>query len=898
MPNLDQESLFSVELVVDRLCLSKTTVCRFPSVAFRLLDFPTLVIHHVDLELAEMLRSKIAADPYYKLPVKFSEFQDREGNFVVQKGKSCLFKVSPNALQMHLANAPLYVMIMDTYPCTPKLVGSCSVPLNIVMDELYDEICQQGVAIPLAKGEKGSFEIFTLMGMKLGSVDFSYRLLSLGGALLRHIPDHMVAQVKSQDNQTMQQTSEQFWKASTAPQILPSAQTHSNQQSETDVLHAVEKCLKDNRTQTDEARVGNVGVQTMKRQTRSQFKQSPPALDNTVTDDVIITGVVCPPPLYYNSEADTSAAVSLYRKQQAWMQLHNRSDQDDSSEDGTIRQEDKFSDMDELQFKRPSASPSYQLQKKTQRQRSVPKFSPQKAFIGQRAISSQVTQFPILQALMAELLQLHEAPISSASTTSARRIRDTGYQDIRRIPFAGGPQTDRQSPSRHERVVHSCKKTPVTVPTNKYLVSKEKRASVKVSQSELVPGLTHTQRLRLSKCNPKLLKELEAKEKDRIAKWKQQREQGKQVRNFLDGERVMESGDRDAAEGLELDNGLSTVNQHHSYRRPIPTPRSTLSMANKRLDSEQVNPDVIYNEGLTKSGGILISGFAAKDSDAARALGHANLQQETAMKNHLDIKNSRLPGFGETLIIHKGNDKTHFSDDKMQVDPKTEGKEPKLQKIVLNDSDTEDRAGNTALIGNEPQLQKVVDSYSYDFDKSTERSLDAEFQLCESPDLRKIIDNYSDESEEYNSGTEETPAANSKSTFNNVKGFKPGTSGYSIKPSAAKSPLLPIPAAQNSLDVMRRPIFESGETTPSSEMQVLHDSAQSQENPLTSRRTPRTKGRLSQELSELLSSASVGLETISDALETLSEEDSGEIKYIETKDIKMAAGSKLGYTWT
>lgn len=887
-----------MELVVDRLCLSKATVCRFPAVAFRLLDFPTLVIHHVDLELAEMLRSKITADPYYKLPVKFSEFQDREGNFVVQKGKSCLFKASPNTLQMHLANAPLYVMIMDTYPCTPKLVGSCSVPLNVVMDELYDEICQQGVSIPLAKGEKGCFEIFTLMGIKLGSIDFSYRLLSLGGALLRHIPDHTIAQVTSQDDQTIQQTSEQFWKPTTAPQILPSTQEHGNQKSETGVLHAADKNLKNSNIQTDDTRVDSVGVQTMKRQTRSRYKQFSPALDSTDADDIIITGVVCPPPLYYNSEADMGAAVSLYRKQQAWMQLHNQVDEDDASDDGTIRQEDKFSDIDELEFKQQSTALSHRPQKKTQLQKSVPKFSPQKAFLGQRAISSQVAQFPILQALMAELLRLHEAPVSSTSTSSVIRTKDPGYQDIRRNRFEVGPQTERPSPSRHERVDHGFKKTRVIVSTNKVMESKEKRAFDKVNQSELVPGLTHTQRLRLAKCNPKLLKELEAKEKERVTKWKQQRAQGKQMRNLLDAGRVveksvLESGDRNMAQGLEMDNGL---NQYHSYRRPIPTPRSTLLMANKRADSEKVNPDGIYDEGLTKVGATVISGFTTKDLDAARALGYANLQLESTMKDH--TKNSRLPGFGETLIIHKGNGKMHFSDDQVQVDAKLEGKEPQLQRIVEKDSDAEDREERNTLLGNEPQLQKVVDSYSYDFDKSTETSLDAGFRLCESPNLKKIIDHYSDdESDDYNPGIEAVPAAaNSKSTLS--KGLKSGSSGYSIKPNAAKSPLLPIPGTRNPLDAMRRPIFESGETTPSSEMQVLHEAGQSQENLSTSRRTPRTKGKLSLELSELLSSASVGLETFSDALETMSEEDSGEMKYLETKDIKMAADSKLGYTWT
>ena len=37
MANLDEESLFSLELIVDELTLQETTTCRFPSLAFRLL---------------------------------------------------------------------------------------------------------------------------------------------------------------------------------------------------------------------------------------------------------------------------------------------------------------------------------------------------------------------------------------------------------------------------------------------------------------------------------------------------------------------------------------------------------------------------------------------------------------------------------------------------------------------------------------------------------------------------------------------------------------------------------------------------------------------------------------------------------------------------------------------
>ncbi len=111
----DQESLFSLELVVDKLSLPNI-VCRFPSVAFRLLDFPTLLIHHVEPELAEIIREKISSDQYFKVPSQLHELKDKHGDFPVKKGKSCLFKVPLKNLMTHLTNTPLYVMVIDTYP--------------------------------------------------------------------------------------------------------------------------------------------------------------------------------------------------------------------------------------------------------------------------------------------------------------------------------------------------------------------------------------------------------------------------------------------------------------------------------------------------------------------------------------------------------------------------------------------------------------------------------------------------------------------------------------------------------------------------------------------------------------------------------------------------------------
>jgi hypothetical protein len=88
-----------------------------------LLDFPTILIDHVETDLAANIRRKVKSDPYYNLPKQINELTDKHGNFVIKKGKSCLLKLPCSTLQMHLANTPMYVMIIDSYPEIPKLLG-------------------------------------------------------------------------------------------------------------------------------------------------------------------------------------------------------------------------------------------------------------------------------------------------------------------------------------------------------------------------------------------------------------------------------------------------------------------------------------------------------------------------------------------------------------------------------------------------------------------------------------------------------------------------------------------------------------------------------------------------------------------------------------------------------
>lgn len=863
MPNLDQDSLFSLELVVERISLSKSTVCRLPAVAFRLLDFPTLIIHHVDIHLAEMLRSRINADPYYKLPTKFPEFLDIEGNFRVQKGKSCLFKISPNTFHAHLSTAPLYVMVMDTYPKVPKLIGSCSVPLDGLMNELYDEICQHGTSIPLVNGEKGSSEIFNLMGIKLGSIDISYRILSLGGALLRHIPESMVSQIKSTDGSILQPPSEDFWRAA-AMQEVPGTQEADKDRDErkSSAVPVAASMKQDNKTQTDEVRFGNVEVQTVSKKTRrTRIVHTLSPVESTDLDNLIETETLCPPPLYYNSEADVSAAVSLFRKRQAWIDHHVNSCSDDVSEDGTIRPEDKFSEFDDLPRKSPPGRAQSQAPKKVHVQSDASKFGYHRTPAGIQPMT-QFSQFPVLQALIAEIMQLQGFPTTAefghaplVQRGRERYLQKTMSSDLDRKVNV------RQVSSKSEKFNYGCVSHQVGTPEIKTIQQREKQMRGQVSRDALVPGLTKSQRLRLLKHNPKLLKATEAKEEERIAKWKQQNAQKKQAKSSANKDSLQDSV-RDilprAGYFIETsDVGDMVSNHQHSHRPPVPTPRSTLIAAQKQL---------LYDnkyDGSTSEQHIS-SEIASSDLRNMKVLEKDIV--ETFVKPFVgnshqqalnDVRQPALiPGFGETRTMALNFGKERLADERSD--------DTILKSTV--------EGLRSDLIGDEPELRKIVDHYSYDFDRSAETSLDAEFQLCEEPNLQKIIDHLSDNSDEGNSLTHRSVTENKKTDSS----YQPQTS-----------------------DLVQQ-IMSSGKSTS------LHKGSPRQEDRALSSRTPRSRtGRLdylrqstSQDLSEILSSTSIGLETISDAPESQSdEEESYKLKYMETKDIKLKPDSKLGYTW-
>jgi hypothetical protein len=193
------ESLFSLEVIVNYLKLYKnvhSSRCLFPTVAFRLLDYPTIAINLVEKFDADQLKSRLdLKEPFEQIETLpcFTQLLDKHGRYIFSKGKSCLFRSDMEQLRGHLKNTPMYLLILDTFFDTYKLVGTVPVPLT----GLIEEICQETIGMnndPLVPADKlcmkmshGLLDVKNLMGDEIGHISVVCRLTSFGKTILPHI---------------------------------------------------------------------------------------------------------------------------------------------------------------------------------------------------------------------------------------------------------------------------------------------------------------------------------------------------------------------------------------------------------------------------------------------------------------------------------------------------------------------------------------------------------------------------------------------------------------------------------------------------------------------------------------------------------------------------------------
>jgi len=285
------ETLFSLEVHVESVEELRVS-CKLPALCFRLLDFPTMIIHHVSPLDAEKMRQRLRMEGRESL---LHELKDRFGNFQFHKGKSCLFKASIDTLLIQLQTVPLYAMLMDLWPKKNTLVGSTLIPLKKAIDKISADVHDKGVAVPAFFRDEGDFAVYNLMGSPIAKVRLGFRLLSLGGSLIPHIPTESLGNRVSEKVETSEKV-EQAVKGA-LQKVLPEIESKDLSAKEST---SERKKIDKNGTATQKLKIQHVEVQT---NIRAKTIKSSGMLDRQRRDseeDVVITNTFCPPPLYYN----------------------------------------------------------------------------------------------------------------------------------------------------------------------------------------------------------------------------------------------------------------------------------------------------------------------------------------------------------------------------------------------------------------------------------------------------------------------------------------------------------------------------------------------------------------------------------------------------------------------
>ena len=590
MTNLDQESLFSLELIVDRLCLHQCVECRIPAVAFRLLDFPTLLIYHIEPELAATIRSKLLQDRYRPLPAQLSELKDRKtGAFSINRGKSCLFRVSPNTIVSSLSGAPLYVMVVDMFPETPKLIGSCGVPLNACACDLYNDIITNGISVPAVRAEKKELNLCNLMGSKLGTILLGYRLLSLGATLLSLIPTSSIIHIKPKEeiDQRFYPTIDEVPQSITEASNTAKDSTYAERSVNAVVDKILEKTFTDSQTQIEPRSFGSIGTQTSKLRSQRDRQRTPVIND---ADDVPTTNILCPPPLFYNS---STCRKTVCWRQEEWSTVWRMADDGSNwSDDGTIRVEDKYLDADEevthntdLRHFIVKDTPTPHAECKNMVRNDVGTKTPYRP--------GSVTEFPVLNALMAEILQFQG--LNLVADSSGLDGDDEPQYRIKKVKRGIKLQTGDPEKVPVVEPKTSAHKCANKLPHGKdLLISKRRSSGPPVHHRPLFAGVTKTQKLRLAKVNPKLLHEIESKESQRRHDLKAARMSSVRQKENVPNDSRQNADDTDTLKRIDISRATEYVDESIEstarYKCPVPTPRtSKICLAERQLANKTVS---------------------------------------------------------------------------------------------------------------------------------------------------------------------------------------------------------------------------------------------------------------------------------------------------------------------
>ncbi|XP_067943381.1 microtubule-associated protein 10-like [Watersipora subatra] len=486
------DSLFSLEFTVDKLTISPGVVCRFPSVAFRFLDFPTVSLHFLDEVQRDRLRAKLTIDPEYTVPDQIKDYQNKSGFYEFNSGKSCLYRIPPDDLRTLLAQVPLYIIIADGFSPTPTLVGSATLPLTEAMDEVYELLLKDGVSVPASSGIRSSLTVHNLMGHAIGQVLVGCRLSSLGMALLTHLPENSVVSHKHCEAGLYMPSVNTATMATTPSKAMVEEHNISHAMADLETKEAAERyplVLVDKQLQTTQVIEKDTQTsQTDKRQQKQQLElRRLDEVDEGI--ELVVPEVYCPPPLYYNKASIAQRTIPFQPS----------ADVSEASENQTSH----TTPLIESQFGKPltASVADDAVVSQDPKEKATPLDPPKLPKVFNEAMLAP-DAYPLLSALFSEIMSVgvhQEHPLPNVASTPVKSPRGKRRQEAP-SPIAraqSAMESRKPTPSPRARL-----SSPPPRPQSKHGNRK----------GPLVFGYTNTQKLRLSKTNPDMLRRIEEAE--------------------------------------------------------------------------------------------------------------------------------------------------------------------------------------------------------------------------------------------------------------------------------------------------------------------------------------------------------------------------------------------------
>uniref|UniRef100_A0A8D1KPG3 Microtubule-associated protein 10 C-terminal domain-containing protein n=1 Tax=Sus scrofa TaxID=9823 RepID=A0A8D1KPG3_PIG len=470
------------------------------AVAFRLLDFPTLLVYP-------------PGGPASPAP------EPRPGLVSFGRGKSCLFRLHPATLHRLLLQTPLYTLLLQLRPGRPTpaplLLGACSISLAAAARRVLGP-----AASGCSQGYRGSFPLHNQEGERIGDIALGYRLTDLGSSLLGHLEQPVTStgvgvavEVSSQTLQEKQQPKQLNSEPHPGDADKPLVDVN---------ISTAQKDLKDH----SKAKSGNTGsVENGKTNSlicsnaSSERRVSPPDQEETELD--METNIICPPPLYY-----THLTQEKTPPKQGKITIESQMNASEEL-DGTFPEEKL---VNPPAHTNPSEHTNSATQERPPGLINLPHvqdtgasnqttYPPQSE---QNRINT-IRQLPLLNALLVELSLLYSQPMASPSHIHPHLAWLYRTEDKRSPEFSA--KSTCKSESKKDELFRGEKEKTVSLQyrrsqtenlkKGKHFEKKGGALPKRVPKGKLLYGLTNTLKLRLKQTNPGMLAVHEKREQYR-----------------------------------------------------------------------------------------------------------------------------------------------------------------------------------------------------------------------------------------------------------------------------------------------------------------------------------------------------------------------------------------------